>query len=102
MKSRAATALRVAAQSLHHSQSALGAFYRRKSAQLSPPEAVTATAHKLAIQFYRMLKYGEDYVDQGQAVYEQRQHERDLKNLKRRARQLGYDLIAPNAGESVS
>src|SRR5262249_38496004 len=42
--SRAATALRLAAQALHHSQSALGAFYRRKRAQLGAPKAITATA----------------------------------------------------------
>ncbi len=44
---RAAAALRLAAQSLHHSRSALGAFLRRKAAQIGMPKAITATAHKL-------------------------------------------------------
>ncbi|MGB7848675.1 MAG: IS110 family transposase, partial [Candidatus Acidiferrum sp.] len=43
---RAATALRMAAQSLHHSKSALGDFYRRMRAKLGAPKAITAAAHK--------------------------------------------------------
>ena len=46
--SRAAAALRLAANALHRSDSALGAFLRRKKAQLGAPQAITATAHKLA------------------------------------------------------
>ncbi len=45
---RAAAALRLAAASLHHSKSALGAFFRRRQARWGTPKALTATAHKLA------------------------------------------------------
>jgi transposase len=45
---RVTVALRLAARSLHHSQSALGAFFRRMQARLGTPKALTATAHKLA------------------------------------------------------
>jgi transposase len=45
---RAADVLRMAAQSLKDSQSALGAFFRRLKARLGPAKAITATAHKLA------------------------------------------------------
>ena len=45
---RAAAALRLAANALHRSDSALGAFLRRKKAQMGAPKAITATAHKLA------------------------------------------------------
>jgi transposase len=38
VKHRAATALRMAAQSLHHSQSFLGHFYRRMRAKLGAPK----------------------------------------------------------------
>ena len=48
VKCRAALALRMAAQSLHHSKSALGDFYRRMRAHLGAPKAITAAAHKLA------------------------------------------------------
>ena len=91
--SRAAAALRLAARSLHHSKSALGAFFRRLKARLGAPKAITATAHKLARLIYRMLKCGTDYVDQGQDYYERRYQTRVLSTLARRAHALGYTLI---------
>lgn len=89
---RAADALRLAAQSLHHSRSALGAYYRRLRARLGAPKAITATAHKLARLVYRMLRDGTEYTDVGQDYYEQRYHKRLLHNLERKARELGYAL----------
>ena len=68
---RAANALRMAAQGLHHSTSALGAYLRRQKARLGAPKAITAPAHKLARLIYTMLKYGTEYVDAGQDYYEQ-------------------------------
>ena len=41
---------------------------------------------------YRMLKYGAGYVDQGEAAYEERYRYRLLRNLKRRAAELGFHL----------
>ena len=49
---RAATALRLAAQGVANSHSALGAYYRRMRARLGAPKAITATAHKLARLVY--------------------------------------------------
>jgi transposase len=65
VRNRVAVALRVSAQSLLRSQTALGAYYRRMRTRLGAPKAITATAHKLAILVYRMLKHGEDYIDKG-------------------------------------
>jgi transposase len=90
---RAAAALRVAAQSLHHSSSALGAFLRRKAAQLGMPKAITATAYKLARIIYGMLTEGTAFVEHGQDYYERHYHERVLKNLSRRATEMGYCLV---------
>ena len=90
---RAAASLRLAANALHRSDSALGAFLRRKKAQLGAPKAITATAHKLARIIYSMLKYGQKYVDAGADYYEQQYRERALNNAKRRAAQLGYKLV---------
>ena len=44
---RVRQALKMAAMSLSHSDSALGAFYRRLSGRMDKPRANTATAHKL-------------------------------------------------------
>ena len=90
--SRAAHYLRLAAYSLHNSKTAIGAFFRRKKAQLGPAKAITATAHKLARIIYNMLQKGTEYKDMGQDYYEQRYKNRVLQNLKRRAKQLGYEL----------
>jgi len=90
---RAATALRVAAQGLAHSHSALGAYYRRMRARLGAPKAMTATAHKLARLVYSMLRYGTDYVDAGQQAYERQYRDRVLTNLQRKARGFGYQLV---------
>ena len=83
---RAATALRLAAACLHHSQSALGAFFRRMKARMGAPKAITATAHKLARLIYSMLKHGTAYVRQGMDEYEQPYRDRTVKNLTRRAK----------------
>jgi transposase len=90
---RAANAFRIAAQSLTHSRTALGAFYRRLRHRAGAPKAITATAHKLARIFYRLWRTGEDYVDLGVDAYEQQYQQRVLKNLKQRAKQMGFDLV---------
>ena len=81
------------AQSLHHSKTALGAYYRRMCARMDKPKAVTATAHKLARLIYTMLCKGEEYTDQGQAYYEERYRERVLQQLAKRAEKLGMKLV---------
>lgn len=90
---RAATALRLAAQGVANSHSALGAYYRRMRARLGAPKAITATAHKLARLVYSMLRYGTAYVDAGQQAYEQKYRDRVLTNLQRKAKAFGYQLV---------
>lgn len=90
---RATQAFRLAAQSLKANKSALGAYFRRMRARLGGPDAITATAHKIARIFYRMLRYGQQYVDIGQNYYQEKYRERVLTNLKKRAKELGYELM---------
>ena len=97
---RAATALRLAANALHRSDSALGAYLRRKKAQLGAPKAITATAHKLARIIYSMLRYGQEYVDAGAEYYEKQYRHRALRNARRRAAQLGYRLVPTTDGRN--
>ena len=91
--SRAACTFRMAAQSLYNSPTALGAFYRRIKSRLGAKAAITATAHKIARIYYNMLKYGKDYVDQGQDYYNKRYQDRVLKGLQRKAAAMGYQLV---------
>lgn len=90
---RAATALRIAATTLLRSQSYLGAQYRRLRSKLGAPKAITAMAHKLARLVYRMLKYGQEYVDKGTQYYENRNRNQQLDVLKKRAAKLGLQLV---------
>ena len=87
---RVRQALKMAAMSLAHSDSALGAFYRRMCARMDKPSANTAVAHKLARMVYFMMTRGEDFVDQGQQRYEEQQHQRSVAALRRRAAALGF------------
>ena len=89
---RAAAALRLAAQSAMQSKTAIGAFIRRIKSRLGAPTAINAGAHKLARLLYRMLKFGKAYVETGQQAYEKLFKERALRNLQRRARELGFDV----------
>lgn len=102
VQNRAAKALRLAAQSLHRSRTALGAFFRRMKFRLGTPKAITATARKLACWVYRMLKYGQAYVDLGQEAYEKNYQDHLLDQLKKKATHLGFQLIACATGEVVS
>lgn len=92
-KNRLRDALRICAQSLLHSQSALGAYCRRICARIGHEKGIVATARKLACLIYRLLKFGGAYIDKGQQHYEQRYKERVLKNIARRAKDYGYQLV---------
>jgi transposase len=95
----AATVLRLAASSLHHSKGALGAFLRRMKGRLGAAAAVTATAHKLARMVYMALKHGMQYVRRSQEAYQEQMRAQQIAHLKRRARQLGLEL--KEAGEQL-
>jgi len=90
--SRVAAALRMAALTLRHSQTALGAYYRQIARHKGDDVAVFATARKLATLIYRMLRWGKDYVDEGAEAYENRYREGRLRRLTSLARELGYQL----------
>jgi transposase len=91
--SRAALALRQAAQSLHHSTSALGSFFRRLKNRIGAAKATTAAAHKLARIIYRLIKHGQEYTDQGQQAYEEKLKQRSIDALTKRAKSMGFQLI---------
>jgi len=92
-KNRVAQALRMAAQAVGRTQTALDVFYRRIKSRLGGRGAITATAHKLARLVYRMLKYGTAYVAQSLAEYESRVREKLERSLRRKAQALGYELV---------
>ena len=94
---RTAEVLRNAASSLKQSRSALGAYYRRMARRKDAGVAIFATARKLGALVYRMLRYGQQYVDAGQAEYEKRYEETRIRALKSTANQMGYNLTKQEA-----
>lgn len=97
---RAAISLRIAASTLYKNKTALGAFLRRLKGRLGPAKAITATAHKMARQLYVMLKTKTPYAELGNQYYEERYRDRVIKNLKKRAEDLGLILV-PKQSEAV-
>jgi transposase len=91
-KNRAASALRLAAWSLMRSHSYLGAYLRRQRARLGAPKAITATAHKLARLLDNLMRHGIAYMKKEEAAYAEQVRERLEKQLRRRAKELGYEL----------
>lgn len=96
---RAAAILRMTAMSLGRTQTALGAFYRRLAARIGKPQAITATARKLAILVYRALKGELVYRDPGADAYDIQQRRRVLRQLRQRAATLGFELVDRGTGE---
>ena len=84
----------VCAQTLFNSRTALGAFSRRMRSRQGPEKAIVATAHKLALLIYRSLTFGKLYVDIGQDAYESQFKERSIRNIARKAKEFGFQLVA--------
>jgi transposase len=95
---RAAKILRMAAMSLGRSDHALAAFYRRMAARVGKAKAITATARKLALLLYRMLRDGMTYHEMSSTDYDRQQRSRILRGLRRRAASLGFELVESNTG----
>ena len=99
-KSRAALALRQAAQTLERSENHLGQFFRRMRAKLGRAEAITAVAHKLARIFYAMVRKGQAYDESLLTRADTRQRERQEAKLRRQARQIGFQLVPLEAAHA--
>jgi transposase len=92
--SRLATGFRLAATTLRASDSYLGEQFRRLRTRLGAPKAITAMGAKLARLVYRMLRYGQEYVDKGSAQYQAKYHEQQIRQLKKKAAQHGFTLVS--------
>jgi transposase len=99
---RAAAIFRMAAMSLGRTQTALGAFYRRLAARIGKPQAISATARKLAILVYRALKGELVYQDPGADAYDSQQRTQALRRLRQRAASLGFALVNRQTGKLLS
>lgn len=98
VNNRAAKAFRLAAHTLHHSHSALGGHYRRMRAKLGSPQAITATAHKLARITYHLITTRQAYDESVFARDEEHYKKRSETRLKAQARALGFQLVPAENG----
>jgi hypothetical protein len=98
---RAAAILRLAVMNAGHTQTALGAFYRRLAFRIGKAKAITATARKLAILVYRTLKHGLIYADPGATAYDAQHRTHVIRRLRQRAENLGFSLIDRSTGEVI-
>lgn len=94
---RVANVLRMAALALRHSNTALGAYYRHLAQRKGADVAVFACARKLATFIYRLLRWGQPYVDEGVEAYEKRYQQERLKTLAFKAKTMGYQLVPATA-----
>lgn len=91
--SRAATALRLAAQGLHKAQNYFGDLYRRWKARLGTPKAITAMAHKLARILWHLFKYRQAFNPEVFRKEEEKMKRKKLARLHNTAAALGFQLV---------
>ncbi len=83
-KHHAGQAFRIAANSLYHSKSPLGDYYRRIRAKAGAAKAVVATARKLAIIYYKMVANKEAFNIKALEDYQQKYKEKKINQLKKK------------------
>ena len=93
---RVAAALRMAAAYPAQQRDSSGRLLPQNGPPHGGDVAVFATARKLATLIYRLLRWGQPYVDEGAEAFERRYQETRLKNLKAKVKELGYELVASN------
>jgi hypothetical protein len=81
------------AHSLHHAKDYLGEFFRRITRKLGRPQAITATAHKLARIIYHLLATKEPYNEGVFQHCEEESMRRAEIRLRKQAAHLGFQLI---------
>ena len=96
-KNRAGQAFRMAAQAVGKTDTAYGAFFRRMRARHGPKKAIVATAHKIARAVYFMLRDHKPFHSTSAEEYHQREREREIARLTKKATKLGFTLAPATA-----
>jgi len=91
-KNKAGQSFLMAAYTLQRSSHWLGATYRRIAAKHGAPVAIKATARKIAIILYQMIKKQIEFNPLPIDAYNQLFKERKLKYIKNQASMLGFQL----------
>lgn len=86
------SALVEAARAASHTQTYLGAQYRRLAARRGARRAAMAVAHSILLIVYHLLRNGGTYEDLGVNYFDQRDREGVQRRLVRRLEALGYNV----------
>jgi transposase len=70
-----------------------GAFARRLRGRKGPAIAIKATARKLAVQYWRLIVKGSDFVEKGMEAYENMLKEQKKRRLEKLAFELNMELV---------
>jgi transposase len=84
----AAQAFRAAANGLRRSDNWIGDYFRRMKAKGGHKYAVVATARKLALIYYKMVRYKEAFIEVDMETYKEKQRQAKISYLERRLTQL--------------
>jgi transposase len=87
-KHYAGQAFRVAANTLSKSKTPLGDYYRRIRAKAGPGKATVATARKLAVIFYNMVKNKTSYNPEALIISQQKYKEYKIRYLENQLRKI--------------
>ena len=71
----------------------LGRFYRKIKIKAGAQKAITATARKLAVIFFNMVKKKQEYKPIDPDTFDKKQQDRIIKNMKKKAQSMGFDLV---------
>jgi len=98
-KKKAAIMLRMAVSGLYNesNDTAIGAFFRRKRAQIGAPKAITAAAAKLGRMYYHTMLTGKPFEEPGAQAYYEQQKEKYLRRIRKQVKQWGYKLTQEEA-----
>ena len=74
-----------------------GSYYRAKyfklKARRGPKKAIVAIAHRISKAIYNIIKNGDTFRELGEDYLTAQTKQRTIKNIKQRAKQLGYKLV---------
>jgi transposase len=74
-----------------------GSYYRAKyyllKARRGAKKAIVAIAHRISKAIFNIIKFGGTFSDLGEEYLTEKDTEKSISRLKKKAKQLGYDVI---------
>ena len=81
-----------AAAAVIRTDTALSWYYKKLAVRIGKGKAQTAIARKLAIKYFNLMKYNEDYVEIGNEEYEKMYHQNQINRVKKMAKKYGLTV----------